>query len=201
MIKNVVFDIGCVLIGFDWDAYVRRLFDQETAEVVTACAFKCPFWKEMDRGEMEQPEILARMIEQSPEYAEQIRESVVRVDECVERTDYAIPWIESLKARGYRVLYLSNYSDWVMSKSGHALDFLEHMNGGIFSYKVHCIKPDEEIYRILFDRYDLVPEECVFIDDTPANIETAKRLGMEGVIFENYDQAKTELEGVLNYNM
>lgn len=196
--KTVIFDIGCVLIGFDWDAYAHKLFnDPEVECIVTASAFHCPYWKEMDRGEMTQPEILAHMVAQAPEYADQIRESVMRVSECTTRTDYAIPWIEDLKSRGYQVLYLSNYSDWVMSQSGHALDFLPYMDGGIFSYKVHSIKPEPEIYQMLIDKYELVPEECVFVDDTKANIEAAEAIGIRSVLFKNYEQARDELDELL----
>lgn len=71
------------------------------------------------------------------------------------------------------------------------------MDGGIFSYLVNCVKPDEEIYYKLFEKYDLNPAECVFIDDTPANIETARRLGMQGIVFESYEQSSSELTRIL----
>lgn len=201
MIKTVVFDIGHVLLGFPWEEYVEKLFDDpEIQRIVTACAFRCPYWKEMDRGEMDHEDILSHMIEQAPEYEEYIREALYRVDECTERLDYSIPWIEELKSGGYQVLYLSNYSEYVISKSEHALDFLEHMDGGVFSYKVKSIKPEDKIFWELFTHYNLDPQECVFIDDIQENLDTAFRLGMTTVLFENYEQAHADLEEILNVN-
>ena len=198
MIKTVVFDIGCVLIGFPWDEYVKKLFeDPEVQQIVTNSAFKCPYWKELDRGEMQFEDILAKMIEQAPEYEAEIREAVERVGECTIRNDFAIPWIEDLKSRGYQVLYLSNYSDYVISKSQHALDFLDHVDGGVFSYKVGEIKPDDAIYWELFKQYNLDPMECVFIDDVQENLDTAFKLGMTTILFETYPQAKADLDEVL----
>ena len=199
MIKTVVFDIGCVLIGFPWDEYIANLFDDpEIQSIVTASAFKCPYWKEFDRGEMEFEEILEKMVEQAPDYEAEIREAVDRVGECTIRQDFAIPWIEELKSRGYQVMYLSNYSDYVKSKSVHALDFIEHMDGGIFSYNVKAIKPDEKIYTELFKHYSLDPHECVFIDDIQENLDTACKLGMKTILFDNYLQAYAELNEVLD---
>lgn len=198
MIKNVIFDIGCVLLGFPWEEYSHKLFnDTEKEKAVTKAAFACPLWKEFDRGVMEFDDILQGMVDFAPELGDEIREAVFRVDECITRLDYAIPWIESVKERGYGAYYLSNYSDYVMSKSAHAMDFLPHLDGGVFSWLVKAVKPDEEIYRILFERYDLKPEECVFIDDTAENIETARRLGMKGIVFKSYEQAERELNEIL----
>ena len=199
MLKNTVFDIGRVMTGFEWNDYVGRLFKDETVRsVVTAATFGNPLWQEMDRGVMQTDEIFKGMLDNAPDYEAEIREALDRVDECVERKAYAIPWIEELKAQGYRVLFLSNYSEYVMSKSVHAFDFLEHMDGGVFSCDAKYIKPNEEIYRCLFDKYEIVPAECVFIDDSPANIETAQRLGMKGIVFENYEQAHAELIDIMS---
>lgn len=198
MIKTVVFDIGCVLIGFPWDEYVATLFDSRLVQkIVTDCAFRCPYWKEFDRGEMTFDEILDKMIEQSPRHEAQIREAVERVGECTTRMDYAIPWIDDLKERGYQVLYLSNYSDYVKSKSMHALDFIDHMDGGIYSYTVNSIKPEDKIFWELFKQYNLDPQECVFIDDIQENLDTAFKFGMTTILFENYLQASSDLEEVL----
>lgn len=201
MIRTVIFDIGRVLLGFDWDRYIHSLFDdEEICRIVTECSLRCPYWTEMDRGKMSQEEIVEKMIEKAPEYRAQILEAMNRVDECVERFDYAIPWIEHLKSRGYKVLYLSNYSEYVKSKSKYAMDFLDRVDGGIFSCEVKCVKPDPEIFEMIIDRFDLVPEECVFIDDSEPNVETALSLGLKGILFKNYEQASSELESVLKAN-
>ena len=81
-----------------------------------------------------------------------------------------------------------------MQANPDVLDFLPHMDGGVFSCYVQLIKPDPEIYRTLMDKYDLKAEECVFIDDREENVVAARELGMQAIRFENYAQARGELE-------
>ena len=56
------------------------------------------------------------------------------------------------------------------------------------------IKPDPAIYQLLMSRYDLKPWESVFLDDTPVNVQAARELGMQGIVFQNLEQARNELE-------
>ena len=95
-------------------------------------------------------------------------------------------------------MYLSNYSEFVMEAKPEVLDFLPLMDGGVFSCYVGIIKPDPAIYTGLFRKYDLIPEECVFIDDKPENVQAAKDLGMAGIVFSSYDQAKGDLDRLLS---
>lgn len=198
MIKNVVFDIGRVLLGFEWDDFMSRIQgDEKTREAVSRATFKSGFWDELDKGILETEEIFRRFVSVEPDYEKEILETLSRVGECTTRCDYAIPWIEELKNRGYKVYYLSNYSDYVISVSGHALDFLPHMDGGIFSYRAKSIKPDRAIYEALFEKYGLNPSECVFIDDKKANIEAGEALGMKGIVFTSFGQASAELNKLI----
>lgn len=197
MIKTIVFDIGRVLIGFEWEDYTNRIFagrlSDEEIDIVNKATFRSPLWNEQDIGIMDIEDIHAGMRKLAPGYEEYAQEALDRVGECVQRKDYAIPWIEEMKRLGYQVLYLSNLSDFAFSERGNSYDFITHMDGGILSWTVKCIKPDHRIYELLFERYNLRPEECVFIDDSKVNIEVAKDLGMKGIVFENYEQAHEEL--------
>ena len=111
----------------------------------------------------------------------------------IKRYEYAIPWIRELKSKGYRVLYLSNFSEKAETDCAHALDFIPYMDGGILSYQEKIIKPMPEIYQLLIDRYSLVPEECVFMDDTPANLTGAEKFGIHTIHFQDREQAIEEL--------
>lgn len=193
MITTVVFDIGMVLIGFDWERYMRELFDEETAVRVTRAMFGGSAWKELDRAVLSEEEVLSRFYESEPEYKKEIDEAFERVGECVARRGWVIPFIDSLKERGYRVLYLSNMSEHVLGSNPEAYDFVSRMDGGIWSCRAHLIKPDPGIYRLLLEEYGLAAEECVFIDDTPANIRAAKRLGMKGIVYRDPDQLAADL--------
>ena len=91
------------------------------------------------------------------------------------------------------MLVLSNFSHKAVEECGEVLDFLPFTDGGILSYKEHVIKPQPEIYDLLIKRYNLVPEECVFMDDTLVNVEGAEKAGIHGIHFQNKEQAEKEL--------
>ena len=71
------------------------------------------------------------------------------------------------------------------------------MDGGLFSYEVQLIKPDRWIYEELLRRYQISPEEAVFFDDSLPNIETACSLGIHGIHFTGYEDARKKLEALL----
>lgn len=187
--KTVIFDIGQVLMKFDWTGYVKTLFNEETVERVTKAIWSHGYWNELDVGVRSEEDILQSMIDADPSIEKEIRIAFSGDALAMGKHDYAIPWIKELKAMGYQVLFLSNYSKHVMKSKWEVLDFLPHMDGGIFSFMVHEVKPDAAIYRLLIEKYHLEPSECLFIDDKPENIEAARALGMQGIVFEGYEKS------------
>ena len=105
--------------------------------------------------------------------------------------DYTYDLLKTLKNRGYKLYYLSNWSKWGIEilKMQNRLSLLDLFDGGIFSYEVKMRKPDLEIYRYLIDKYNINPSKAVFFDDKEENIEAAKEVGLNGYVFnyENYD--------------
>lgn len=201
MIKNVIFDIGGVLVGLDWKGYIRKFgFSPEKESAITKALIGGPVWKELDRGVLTMEELLERFMALSPEeYRDDVREVFLKSGAFILKRAYAKQWILTLKEYGYRTYYLSNYSAWMIGESKKALDFLPLLDGGVFSCEVKQIKPDEDIYQSLLARYpDIVPEESVFLDDTLENIETARRLGFHTIHFRSQEQAETELSQLLD---
>lgn len=195
MIKNVVFDIGNVLAGFAWEAFYRSFgYSEEIFERLARATVKSSFWNEMDRGKMDTEEILESFIENDPSIEAQIREVFRDIRGMLTRYDYAAEWIREVKAKGCRVYIISNFARKAHEDCIDVLDFLKETDGAILSYQVQLIKPSPEIYRLLCNRYGLKPEECVFIDDMPANVEAAMKQGMKGIVFSSLTQAKQELE-------
>lgn len=195
MIKTIIFDIGNVLAGFDWRGHYRSFgYDEAMVERLAQATVKSPAWQEYDRGVLSDEEILDLFIQNDPALEQDIRKVLASFSTLITRYDYAIDWIKKWKAKGYQVLVLSNYSDKGLKESWHSLDFLPYVDGGILSFREKLIKPMPEIYRLLLSRYGLRPEECVFLDDTPENVDAARREGIWGIRFENREQAETELE-------
>lgn len=195
MIKTIIFDIGNVLTKFCWSEYFADFhYSEETLKRLAAATVLSDDWKEYDLGNLSDKEVLDLFIANDPSIEKELRASLRNVDGILEQCDYAIPWIEELKAKGYRVLYLSNFSEKVLRDCDRIMGFLPHMDGGILSCRVHFVKPDPAIYKLLLKQYSLLPEECVFLDDTAENIKAAEALGIHGIVFENQAQAIKELE-------
>lgn len=197
MIRNIVFDIGNVLIGFDAMEYLTSLFGEEKAVRIAEAVFGTGYWQELDIARLSEEEILELFYSAAPDLRDEIKEAFDRIGECVTKLDWPVPMIESLKEKGYGVYFLSNMSGHVINSNADAFGFVSHMDGGVWSCDVHEIKPDAEIYRILFEKYGLVPEECLFIDDHAENIAVGKKFGMKGIVFRDQDQLAADLEKAL----
>ena len=190
---NVIFDIGMVLLDFCFEDFVRTKFgfDGETAQTVIDAMWKSGDWGELDRGVLSDEEVLQRFISHAPDCERQIRLVFARVGECPKLREFAVPMIKQLKADGHRVYYLSNYFSFLIHTAPWALEFTQYTEGGIFSCFEHLTKPDRQIYELLCERYSLDPKECVFIDDTLANVTAAQALSMKGIQYTG--QSKDEL--------
>ena len=200
MIKNIVFDIGNVLAGFAWqEFYLSFGFPEDIYEKLTKATIKSAFWNELDRGVLNDDELLEGFIRNDPSIEKEIREVFQSVEKMITRYDYAIPWVKELKGRGYGIYVISNFSHKAYIECADALDFLKETDGAILSFQEKLIKPMPEIYQLLTKRYGLKAQECVFIDDTAKNVEAAVKEGMKGIVFHTLDQVKTELEGMLTF--
>ena len=198
MIRNIVFDIGNVLAEFSWREHLARFgFTGEKAERIGKAMMLNPTWNELDRGVWSREELLQSFIKEAPDLEQEIRLVFSDLSTIVRKFPKSDSWVQSLKDRGYHVYYLSNYSSHVRKDTEKELTFMKLMDGGIMSYEVQLIKPDLAIYQTLMARYDLQPEECVFLDDTVRNVEAAQELGIAGIVVTSQEQAKKELETLL----
>lgn len=145
---------------------------------------------------MDEEALLDKFIENDPGLEKEIRRVRENIHDMLGRYDYAIPWLQDLKGKGYKVYYLSNFSRKAHQECAHVLDFLPLMDGGILSYQEKLIKPDPAIYQLLLRRYGLKAEECVFLDDTKKNVEEAVRQGMAGIVFYSRELAVEKLRGL-----
>ena len=194
MITTIIFDIGNVLADFTWREHFAGFgYSEEMVERIARATVYTPGSNEYDRGVLTIEQIMQEFVEADPEIEADIRRVMDNVKTIVRRNDYAIPWIRDLKSKGYRVLYLSNFSEKAETECAYALDFIPYMDGGILSYKEKLIKPMPEIYELLIRRYALVPQECVFLDDTQVNLDGAQKFGIHTILFQNKEQAMEEL--------
>lgn len=195
MIKNIIFDIGNVLMPFAYRSFFENFgYDENTVERLCKATAQSPDWNELDRGVLSYEEILERFIRNDPQLEDIIRKVFVDLHGILGLYDYTEDWIRQLKEAGYGVYYLSNFFQKAEEDCEERMGFLELTDGGILSYKDKVTKPDKQIYELLLDRYGLKAEECVFLDDTKKNIDGAGTVGIKGILFKNRAQAVEELQ-------
>lgn len=198
MIRNIVFDIGNVLVDYCWQDHIAHCgFTGEKADRIAHAMMLGPDWKELDRGVLSGEAFRQLLISKAPELEQEILLVMSDLNTLVRRREGSIPWIQDLKARGYHTYYLSNYGEQVRRDTADSLDFMKEMDGGIMSYEVHQIKPDAEIFHTLLDRYGLKAEESIFLDDTNINVDAARGVGMKGLLVESQEQAIRDLNALL----
>lgn len=200
MIKNIIFDIGNVLVEFCPDKAMEKAgIDKERIAGTLDATVYSSLWIELDRGVMDEKDVEKEMIKRAPEYRKEISLFFEKGKEYVVSIfSYAAEWIKELKNQGYQVYLLSNYPvSFFELHSKMQFNFLEYVDGKVVSAYVKMIKPDAEIYQHILEKYNLIAEECVFLDDREENVEAAVEEGIQGIIFTNYEEVKEKLNLML----
>lgn len=187
LIKNIIFDMGGVLVKFNPDEMIKRNIEPEYHSAVMNCVFLSEYWRLMDKGEISVDDALEKMLASLPAHIHQnVRSMVLEREREMPPIKGITPIIKALYSNGYRLFVLSNCPDWFHDFI-HTIPCIELFEGFVVSADYHISKPDLRIYKILTDKYKLKAEECLFIDDSPQNTAAAESLGMKTVCFNNQD--------------
>lgn len=198
IIKNVVFDIGQVLLQFDWRNFIAGMdiSDKKKEQLTHVTLGNISHWNEHDRGMCDE-EFIKKSLEIEPDIEDELRYYLEHIGTIVKEYDYSVPLIKKLKEKGYGVYLLSNYGVTPFKYAFDNMKFFDEVDGMVISHEVGVIKPEPEIYKILFDKYNLVAGESVFIDDREDNVVAARDVGMCGIVFDNIGAVTRKLEILL----
>ena len=190
MINTIIFDIGNVLAHFGWKEYLQGCrYDEETFQKIGKATVFNKLWLEWDRGLQESEELVELCCQQEPSVEKEIREFFGNIDTFIKEYDYSADLVKQLKENGYKVYVLSNYSKATYEHDSKNFQFMGYMDGGIVSYQINHVKPEPAIYEALINKYNINPEEAVFLDDLPENLMGAKAFGIHTVLMQSYEQA------------
>ena len=193
-IDTLIFDIGKVLVRYDWKKLLRDLkYDEETAHAVAKAVFLSDTWTEGDRGILSEEELLQAFINNDPAHEKQIRETFERMGETIRVYSYTKNWLTYFKKRGYKLYILSNFSKPLFDRCQKEMKFLDLMEGGYMSWQIHCLKPEPEIYQKLIKDFQIQPSKAVFIDDLLDNVAEARAQGLHAVHFTGRKSAMRQL--------
>lgn len=200
MIKNIIFDIGSVLVKFRPAEVMESIgITGARLNIAADATFRSTLWSEFDRGVLSEEEIINAMRTSVPEENRKDIDLFFAQGRpyLVESFIYSALWLKSLKDRGYKLFLLSNYPKSFFALHSKSFPFMPYIDGKIISADVQLIKPDPAIYKLMISTFSFKPEECVFIDDVPVNVQVAQICGINGIRFISYDDATQKLEELL----
>lgn len=184
MIKNIVFDMGNVLTGYTMSEYIRRHTNAESEwKIIKNEVCGSVEWIQMDRGILTDEEGIASICKRIPqEYHKLVEYFVYGFRMEPEPNPPMESLVQRLSNAGYDLYLLSNAAQR-FHKFSKSIASISYMKGIWISCEHGCLKPEKEAYLSFFEQFDLNPEECLFIDDSAANIEAAMRCGMQGIVY------------------
>ena len=197
MIRNIVFDMGNVLLRFDRDFFLDAVGVQDAdRRLLLNNVYLSVEWARMDRGSMTEAEAAESMCRRLPQ---RLHETAHLLVDRWDRPILPVPGMEQLiadlKQAGYHVYLLSNAS-CRQHEYWPRVPGSQYFDGTLISADVKLVKPEAEIYRLLYKTFGLKPEECLFIDDATQNIEGAERTGMPGIVFHgDAAELRREMKG------
>ena len=196
-IKNIIFDMGRVLLKFDpqvsLDTYCET---REDKELLYKELFEGPEWIMGDEGSITNGQRYELVKERVPERLHRALKLVVENwVMCMEPVEGALDFYQLVKEKGYQTFVLSNACNRFYGYFPRFYD-LGSFQGVVVSSDVKMIKPNPAIYEYILKTYDLKPEECLFIDDVEVNVEAAKAAGIKGFVFRNNYEELKELLGM-----
>ncbi len=192
MIKNIILDMGNVLLEYNPKKMLQTICaDQESRDILYKELFQGPEWVQGDKGLIKNHE---RFIGPSKRVPVELHD---KLQECVDTwytymtpIEGAMEFCQWARERGIKLYVLSNACGLFHQyfPTHYPLELFE---GVVVSADVRMIKPDAKIYEHIIEKYNLVPEETLFIDDMPYNAEGAKAVGLQAMVFENdYEEVK-----------
>lgn len=196
MIKNVVLDMGNVLLDFNPEFVLSEFCSSEEEKVVIRKElFEGPEWALGDKGDIKDKDRFDLVKGRVPEkYHEALKKCADHWDICMDPLPGAENFCRRVKEMGLRIYVLSNASDLFYTYFPKFLP-LEFFNGVFVSSDYLMLKPDVKIYETFLNKYGLDPKECLFVDDRKENVEGAEKAGMNGFCFKgDYDRVLSVLQ-------
>ena len=197
-ITAIIFDFGNVFVKWDPHGVYKRFFP--TPEAVDSFLEEIHFaeWNTHQDAGRSFKDGVAELTKQFPQYAELIQAYHVYWEESITEILYdTIDVARKLKSAGWHIYLLSNFSAETFPLMQKHYDFAQLFDDMIISGEHKMIKPDPAIYELTLKRINREAYECLFIDDSLPNIETAQKLGFHTIQFHSPEQLDKDLENLL----
>jgi 5-amino-6-(5-phospho-D-ribitylamino)uracil phosphatase len=204
-ITNVVFDFGGVIAPADLGKVLDRFraLGFSNIENYLNLVRQQGFFGDFESGLIDKEEFRRRVSEEVGHEVtmEECRDAYVAFFDVIPEQNLAL--LRRLRAEGYRLSLLSNtnpfVTDWSLSKAfdghGHSLD--EYLDSLYLSFEYKVMKPEEKIFRIMLEGEGVAPENVLYVDDGPKNVEAARKIGIESVLAVEGEDWTKDVERIL----
>jgi len=201
MIKNIIFDLGNVVLKLKWNLVVDRYASNDKdKQLLENVIFNSKEWEMLDEGTIEKKDAIKIMLEKLPLHLHNAcLEIMTHWQESLIINTQIVDFIKQIRESGYNTYILSNapldIPDFLKNK-----DLDKYFNGKIISAEEKIIKPNKEIYQLILNRFSLNANECLFLDDKKENIDAAIKSGIHGYVFNynNFEQFILDVKKTYN---
>mgnify|MGYP004625821253 FL=1 len=199
MIKNIISDIGNVLFEFDTTGFINKNIETEDKEKFFDLVFGSENWQLMDKGDLAFEDAREYFLSVFPKYKDSLNKLFdSSLTLCLNMNNNNINILKEYKEKEYNIYYLSNMTVETFKCLREKTDFFDKTCiGGIVSAYEKMIKPNEEIYKLLLNRFNLKAEECLFVDDNLDNVNAAIKLGINSFQLKNMNDMSFELKNII----
>ncbi|HCI54634.1 MAG TPA: HAD family phosphatase [Bacteroidales bacterium] len=198
MIKNIIFDLGNVLINWKPAEFLENAgYNDPLKSLIVNYIFNGPEWRQLDNGDITLNEAINKIAKKSSLSGSEIKAVFDLRTKIITPIIPNIKLLPELKKRGYKLYYLSNFPDDIFDEVCNSYDFFNYFDGGEISARLQASKPDERIYRLFLQKYFLKPGDCLFIDDMSINANSAENIGMTAIHLKEPLELKSKLENAL----
>jgi len=180
-IKNVIFDVGGVLLDWNPLELLTTMFDEKRAGVLKANMMDTEYWAELDRGTLSINQAIKIFSNKIPQLKKEIEFALSGFVDYLPVIKENVEILYQLSQDGYRLFVLSNFHLESFQRAYHKFEFFKVFEGLVISSRVQMIKPEKDIYQYTLKQFDLIPQETVFFDDSKDNIKTALDLNIIGI--------------------
>lgn len=198
MIKNIVFDVGNVI----WKGNSKSIANYikiDNAEDIAKVSTFFEGFRMMDLDEETVEEHYEKWKDNNKINNDKYKDQLVNYYKNREFNSGIINLINKLKENNYKVYVLSNNNKSAINYLKKCEE-VKNIDGWVVSYEYKLVKPDEEFFKVLFNKFNLNPEECFFVDDKEKNINAGKKLGMNGHVLDYENNGVNKLIDDLKLN-
>ncbi|MHA2398127.1 MAG: HAD family hydrolase [Promethearchaeota archaeon] len=197
MIKNIIFDLGNVLLNFKPVQFLERFItDEKRIKQFSSKILENKLWLDLDRGILSIESARKQYLANYPEEEQLINMFFSQWMEMLSPIPKNVDVLKELKKNNYKLYALSNFIMEAWNYVINRYTFFGLFDGIVLSFEINFLKPEKQIFDHLLEKYSLIPEKCVFIDDVDENISQARKMKMKGIHYSEITDLREELKRI-----